>query len=106
MTHRYDTDLAQSRCFCNEGYTGDGCGDKVKEDSNNYGAILGLLIFVVIALVAFGAAGYFLFRWMQKRTMAVNGDSYSKLEAQYGDSMVADDSAAPARIGISTSSNI
>merc|ERR1711907_773300 len=103
----FDTDLNQSRCLCNEGYTGSGCGDKVKKDDNDYGAILGLLIFVVIALVAFGAAFYFLFRWMQNRTMRMDGESYSKLEGMYGDSLAGtkDDSFedhAPPRMGVST----
>ena len=31
---RYETDRKASRCFCNDGYTGNGCGDEVKSDDN------------------------------------------------------------------------
>ena len=47
------------------------------------------------------------YRWMQNRTMRMDGESYSKLEGMYGDSLAGtkDDSFedhAPPRMGVST----
>jgi len=97
----YDTDRKASRCFCNDGYTGNGCGDEVKSDDNDYGAILGLLIFVVIALVALAGGGLFMFRYLQKRTLSLDGESYSKLENSFGDGLVENGSQGPTRMGVS-----
>merc|ERR1712178_7640 len=64
----YDADSAVARCFCNEGYSGHGCDttQETEEDLQGYGPILGLLIFVTIALVVLVAAVVGLWRFMSK----------------------------------------
>merc|ERR1711988_86699 len=48
----WDTDSNKARCYCNNGRTGEFCTDTVEEeDKQSYGPILGLLIFVTIAIV-------------------------------------------------------
>lgn len=76
----YDTDAEEARCFCNEGYSGPGCDQS--QDSpglQGYGPILGLLVFVTIAIVGLVAAVGFLFRYMSQRTMPLDGESYARL---------------------------
>jgi len=77
----YDSDLKAARCFCNDGFSGDGCQDSgpKQEESNNYGPILGLLIFVTIALVGLAAAVVGLWRYMHQRTLPLDGQSYAAL---------------------------
>jgi len=99
----YDSDRKASRCFCNDGYKGGGCGDTTTA-TDDYGAILGLLIFVVIALVALAGGGIFMFRYLQKRTLSADGDSYSKLDNSFGDGLVENASNdGPTRMGVGVS---
>jgi len=76
----YDTDAKEARCFCNEGFGGAGC-DEQKDAPGlaGYGPILGLLIFVTIAIVGLVAAVAALFRFMSKRTVPMDGESYARL---------------------------
>jgi len=77
----YDTDSKAARCFCNEGYAGPGCdAAQESEGLKGYGPILGLLIFVTIALVGLVAAIVGLWRFMSKRTIPIDGDSYARLD--------------------------
>eukprot|EP00657_Telonema_sp_P-1_P008994 TRINITY_DN3184_c0_g1_i2.p1 TRINITY_DN3184_c0_g1~~TRINITY_DN3184_c0_g1_i2.p1 ORF type:complete len:272 (+),score=65.23 TRINITY_DN3184_c0_g1_i2:97-912(+) len=99
----FDQDAQRSRCFCNVGWTGAGCGDQVSPPSDNStssGWSIAAFIIVLLAVIGFGTAGYFFFRWMQGRTINLSGDSYSKLEAQYGDSMVGAHEDGPTRMTV------
>lgn len=77
----YDSDAKTARCFCNEGFTGNGCDSATESQGlQGYGPILGLLIFVTIAIVALVAAVIALWRYMSARTVPLDGDSYARLD--------------------------
>jgi len=96
----YDTDNSVARCFCNEGYSGPGCdqGGTAQETLQGYGPILGLLIFVVIALVGLVVAVLGLWRYMSQRTVPLDG-SYARLD---------DDGSgfAPGRVSVTGADNL
>merc|ERR1712100_326680 len=76
----FDTDLKKARCFCNEGYSGNGCdAGSSSGDSNGYGPILGLLIFVTIALIGLVAAVVGLWKYMSDRTVPLDGNAYTSM---------------------------
>jgi hypothetical protein len=77
----YDTDTKQARCFCNEGFAGPGCDQaQEKEGLQGYGPILGLLIFVSVALLGLVGAVVGLWRFMSQRTVPLDGQTYARLE--------------------------
>merc|ERR1712070_319922 len=84
---RYDTDLKKAKCFCNDGWEGGGCeatsdGD---DDKPTYGPVLGLLIFVTVALVALVAAMVFLWRYLKGRMFNTpDQPDYSRMGGQGG----------------------
>jgi len=95
----YDTDNNEARCFCNEGYSGSGCDQGVEEKQTlqGYGPILGLLIFVVIALVGLVVAVIGLWRFMQQRTVPLDG-SYARLDDDGG--------FTPGRVAVTGADNL
>jgi len=98
----YDTDSKSSKCFCNEGYSGKGCDKATAAKSlAGYGPILGLLIFVTIALIGTIAGIVWLWRWLSKRTAPMDGDAYSRLENNFGGGLVeGGDSMVPMRMDV------
>jgi len=111
----FDSDAKTARCFCNEGYSGSGC-DKTPEkgDLSGYGAILGLLIFITIALVGLGAGIAYLFRYLRERTVPMEGDAYARLDndgsgatSMFSLSVSGDDNSfAPARMDVKGADNL
>jgi len=87
---RYDTDAKKARCFCNAGYRGAGCDKQGEETTPTYGPVLGLLVFVTIAILALIGAVVFLWRYMKQRTAFNTGmeDTYGRLHNQFGDGLV------------------
>lgn len=76
----YDSTVKKSLCFCNTGRTGAYCTDAVEEESSQLGPILGLLIFVVIALVGVVALLIAMWRYIQGRGL---GDVYTSLNDNF-----------------------
>jgi len=100
---RYDTDAKRARCFCNQGYTGAGCDQQGEEEAPSYGPVLGLLVFVTIAVVALIAGIVFLWKYLHNRTLPVSGEAYGRLQNDFGNNMMSESNAssgAPSRLGI------
>lgn len=74
----FDTTTETSKCFCNTGRTGAHCTDTIEEASDGIGAVIGLLVFIVIALLGLGALLVMMWRHMQGRSL---GSMYSALHA-------------------------
>jgi len=77
----YDSDAKRSRCYCNEGRTGEYCTEAVQEDEEDeaYGPLLGLLIFVAIGMVLVIGLLVALVRFMRGRKVEIMGDVYQSL---------------------------
>jgi len=99
---RYDTDAKRARCFCNRGFIGPGCDTEGEEEAPpTYGPVLGLLVFVTIAVVALIAGIIFLWNYLSKRTAVTAADQYGHLSDTFGNSMMENNASAGAsRIGI------
>jgi len=78
---RYDTDAKRARCFCNSGHKGAGCDQVDTDDQPTYGPVLGLLIFVTIAVVALIAGIAYMWRYFQQRTVPQAGEAYGRLQS-------------------------
>jgi len=76
---RYDETKSASRCFCDDGFTGDDCGSLVQEVAGKEtdGAALGILIAVSI-LIAIVIAGLAVM-WLKIRGLRLDPQAYATL---------------------------
>lgn len=75
----FDQSSRSSYCYCNEGYTGDGCEKKVskKESYDGYSVQLGLLIVLLIAAVGLIAATVLMVQRVQQYRREQVAEYYS-----------------------------
>merc|ERR1712070_274765 len=79
----FDTDTRRARCYCNRGRTGEHCTEDAESaEEQSSGPIVGLLIFIVVAMVIVIALLLYLVRWMQSRKTTIMGDVYTSLHSQ------------------------
>lgn len=78
----FDTTTKQAKCFCNTGRTGAHCTETLDGDtSDSLQPVIGLLVFVVVALLGLGAFLVMLWRHVQGRSL---GSMYSALHEEDG----------------------
>jgi len=73
----YDTSTKKAKCFCNSGRTGTHCTETVESASSQFGAVIGLLIFIMLILLAIVGLLVFMWRFLQSRKL---GDVYTSLK--------------------------
>lgn len=75
----YDTSVKSSRCFCNDGFSGDDCSISGAAGGSGLSALASVLIVVVIFLV--GTLGFLGFLWYRIRSLRLDPAAYSALRA-------------------------
>lgn len=77
----YDSDAKRSRCYCNQGRIGEHCTEAAQAEGEGaaYGPLLGLLIFVALAMVVVIGLLVALVRFMRGRNVEIMGDVYQSL---------------------------
>ena len=79
----FDTDHQESHCFCNDGYAGEKCGSKAKDESSKMsteGVFLVLVVLILVAVVAL--TGYMLLRL---RRLSVDPAAYGELQGRFNE---------------------
>lgn len=75
----FDTDKGRPKCFCYEGWEGDGCGNRIQPEKRGLSTEGAVLIVVCIVLVALLALLYFI--WQKVSSLRLDPAAYRSLAA-------------------------
>lgn len=86
----YDSVTEKARCFCDEGYTGDGCveeGSSSSSSSSSSGGSSGGLVaaLVIMCLLLVGVVALVVYMGMKLRKLQLDPDAYSQLGNRFNE---------------------